>query len=77
MYENQFTALVYNMGDYNGLGALPRHVDRKALYTDLEARVRYLQQFIGFTAGQSSRISCIDVSTTEAVQSISLTQWSR
>lgn len=52
MYQNQFTALVYNMGDYNGLGAMPRHVDRKALYTDLEARVRYLQQFIGFTAGQ-------------------------
>ncbi|RAH54347.1 hypothetical protein BO85DRAFT_500176 [Aspergillus piperis CBS 112811] len=38
------------MADYNGLGALPHHVDRKALYTDLEARVRYLQQFIGFTA---------------------------
>ncbi|GKZ83427.1 hypothetical protein AnigIFM56816_008520 [Aspergillus niger] len=38
------------MGDYNGSGTLPRHVDRKALYTDLEARVRYLQQFIGFTA---------------------------
>ncbi|PYI03190.1 hypothetical protein BO78DRAFT_375488, partial [Aspergillus sclerotiicarbonarius CBS 121057] len=29
---------------------MPRHVDRKALYTDLEARVRYLQQFIGFNA---------------------------
>ncbi|GKZ34527.1 hypothetical protein AbraIFM66950_004803 [Aspergillus brasiliensis] len=27
----------------------PRHVDRKSLYTDLGARVRYLQQFIGFT----------------------------
>lgn len=44
------------MGDYHGSGTLPRHVDRKALYTDLEARVRYLQQFIGFTAGQSPRI---------------------
>ncbi|PYH99842.1 hypothetical protein BO71DRAFT_393810 [Aspergillus ellipticus CBS 707.79] len=29
--------------------AHPRHVDRKALYTDLEARIRYLQGFIGFS----------------------------
>ncbi|PWY88207.1 hypothetical protein BO70DRAFT_427032 [Aspergillus heteromorphus CBS 117.55] len=26
----------------------PRHVDRKELYTDLEARIRYLQHFLGF-----------------------------
>lgn len=72
MYQNQFTALVYSMGDYNGLGSLPRHVDRKALYTDLESRIRYLQQFIGFTAGQSSRISCLDVSATKGVRTLSL-----
>ncbi|PYH40224.1 protoglobin family protein [Aspergillus saccharolyticus JOP 1030-1] len=28
----------------------PAHVDRKALYTDLEARVHYLQQFLEFSA---------------------------
>lgn len=29
----------------------PRHVDRKALYTDLEARIDYLQRFLDFNAG--------------------------
>ncbi|OOF95559.1 hypothetical protein ASPCADRAFT_208043 [Aspergillus carbonarius ITEM 5010] len=28
----------------------PRHVDRKALYTDLEARIDYLQRFLDFNA---------------------------
>lgn len=29
----------------------PRHIDRKALYTDLEARIDYLQRFLDFNAG--------------------------
>ncbi|OJJ74163.1 hypothetical protein ASPBRDRAFT_119972 [Aspergillus brasiliensis CBS 101740] len=28
----------------------PRHIDRKALYTDLEARINYLQRFLDFNA---------------------------
>ena len=34
----------------------PRHVDRKALYTDLEARIDYLQRFLDFNAGWCPRL---------------------
>lgn len=39
------------------MAALPRgikHVDRNTLYTDLEARVAYLKEFIEFGAGDFS-----------------------
>lgn len=31
-----------------------QHVDRKSLYTDLEARVRYLHSFLDFGASKSN-----------------------
>ena len=32
-----------------------QHIDRKSLYTDLEARIRYLHSFLDFGASQSPR----------------------
>ena len=32
-----------------------QHVDRKSLYTDLEARIRYLHSFLDFGASKSTK----------------------
>lgn len=36
-------------------GFEPKHIDRKSLHTNLEARINYLKYFLDFNAGEHSK----------------------